>query len=54
MMFRISQGEGGGVKGKGDPTLSLAPVAEGLGELLGAGVVLSPEVAGFQSMRLAH
>jgi phosphoglycerate kinase len=40
-------------KGKVDDNYSLAPVARRLGELLGAEVPLSPEVAGFESLRLA-
>ena len=38
-------------KGKVDPRYSLAPVAARLGELLGIAVALSPEVAGFESLR---
>jgi phosphoglycerate kinase len=38
-------------KGKVDPKYSLAPVARRLGELLGIEVPLSPEVAGFESLR---
>ncbi len=38
-------------KGKRDPKYSLAPVARRLGELLGVTVDLSPEVAGFESIR---
>ena len=38
-------------KGKVDPKYSLAPVASRLGELLGTEVQLSPEVAGFESVR---
>jgi phosphoglycerate kinase len=40
-------------KGRRDPQYSLAPVAARLGELLGQTVELSPDVAGFESMRLA-
>jgi phosphoglycerate kinase len=38
-------------KGKVDPQYSLAPVAIRLRELLGVDVALSPEVAGFESLR---
>src|SRR6478672_13035674 len=38
-------------KGKVDPLCSLAPVALRLSELLGIGVPLSPQVAGFESLR---
>src|SRR5713226_5359349 len=38
-------------KGKVDPQYSLAPVALRLSELVGADVALSPEVAGFESLR---
>jgi phosphoglycerate kinase len=41
-------------KGSPDPRYSLAPVAARLGELLGRPVELSPEVAGFTSMRMAQ
>lgn len=41
-------------KGKADPKYSLAPVARRLSELLGTEVELSPEVAGFESMRRAQ
>ncbi len=41
-------------KGKVDPKYSLAPVARRLGELLGTEVGLSPEVAGFESIRRAE
>src|SRR3989442_15735561 len=41
-------------KGTPDPKYSLAPVARRLGELLGTTVELSPEVAGFESMRRAE
>ncbi len=41
-------------KGKRDPKYSLAPVAQRLGELLGREVQLSPEVTGFESVRLAE
>ena len=41
-------------KGKVDPKYSLAPVAKRLGELLGQTVELSPEVAGFASLRLSQ
>jgi phosphoglycerate kinase len=38
-------------KGTRDPRYSLAPVAQRLGELLGRRVDLSPDVAGFESIR---
>jgi phosphoglycerate kinase len=41
-------------KGKVDPQCSLAPVAMRLSELLGIGVPLSPQVAGFESLRRAQ
>jgi phosphoglycerate kinase len=41
-------------KGEVDPQYSLAPVARRLGELLDTNVELSPEVAGFKSMRRAQ
>src|SRR5438552_3320828 len=41
-------------KGKVDPQCSLAPVAMRLSELLGIGVPLSPEVAGFESLGRAQ
>ncbi len=41
-------------KGKVDPKYSLAPVAKRLGELLGIEVPLSPEVAGFASLRMSE
>lgn len=41
-------------KGTPDPKYSLAPVARRLGELLGTTVALSPEVAGFESIRRAQ
>jgi phosphoglycerate kinase len=41
-------------KGKADPQFSLAPIARRLGELLGIDVGLSPEVAGFESLRRAQ
>ena len=41
-------------KGKVDPLCSLAPVALRLSELLGIGVPLSPQVAGFESLRRAE
>ncbi|MDP9336119.1 MAG: phosphoglycerate kinase, partial [Actinomycetota bacterium] len=41
-------------KGKFDPQCSLAPVAARLSELLGIVVALSPEVAGFESLRRAQ
>jgi phosphoglycerate kinase len=41
-------------KGKVDPKYSLAPVAKRLGEVLGAQVPLSPEVAGFRSLEQAQ
>ena len=41
-------------KGKVDPQYSLAPVARRLSELLGTEVGLSPEVAGFESLRRAE
>jgi phosphoglycerate kinase len=37
-----------------EPRLSLAPIARRLGELLGVEVPLSPEVAGFESLRMAQ
>jgi len=40
-------------KGTADPKYSLAPVARRLAELLGTTVELSPEVAGFESIRRA-
>ncbi len=40
-------------KGRPDPKYSLAPVARRLGELLDTPVELSPEVAGFESIRIA-
>jgi phosphoglycerate kinase len=40
--------------GKFDPKYSLAPVAAHLSDLLGIGVGLSPEVAGFESVRRAQ
>ncbi len=40
-------------KGTPDPRFSLAPVARRLGELLGTTVELSPQVAGFESIRRA-
>ena len=40
--------------GKFDPKYSLAPVAARLSDLLGIGVGLSPEVAGFESVRRAQ
>lgn len=41
-------------KGTTDPKYSLAPVARRLGDLLGTTVELSPEVAGFESIRRAQ
>src|SRR3954464_5050706 len=41
-------------KGKVDPQYSLAPIAARLSELLGIDVGLSPEVAGFESLRRAE
>ena len=41
-------------KGSRDPKYSLAPVARRLGELLDTTVELSPEVAGFESIRRAE
>jgi phosphoglycerate kinase len=41
-------------KGTPDPKYSLAPIARRLGELLGCDVQLSPEVAGFESVRRAQ
>jgi phosphoglycerate kinase len=41
-------------KGKVDPKYSLAPVARRLGELLGCTVELSPEVVGFESIRISQ
>ena len=41
-------------KGKVDPQYSLAPVAQRLGELLGATVELSPQVAGFESLGMSQ
>ena len=41
-------------KGKVDPQCSLAPVAMRLSELLGIGVPLSPQVAGFESLGRAQ
>jgi phosphoglycerate kinase len=41
-------------KGKVDPQCSLAPVATRLSELLGIEVPLSPQVAGFESLRRAE
>ena len=41
-------------KGKVDPQYSLAPIARRLSELLGIDVGLSPEVAGFESLRRAE
>src|SRR5437588_6290565 len=41
-------------KGKVDPEYSLAPIARRLSELLGVDVGLSPEVAGFESLRRAE
>jgi phosphoglycerate kinase len=41
-------------KGVVDPKYSLAPVARRLSELLGAEVELSPQVAGFESLRRAQ
>lgn len=41
-------------KGRPDPRYSLAPVARRLSELLGREVDLSPEVAGFESVRRAQ
>jgi phosphoglycerate kinase len=41
-------------KGKVDPQYSLAPVARRLSELVGTEVALSPDVAGFESLRRAE
>src|SRR5438045_1518223 len=41
-------------KGKPDPKYSVAPVARRLGDLLDTKVELSPEVAGFESLRLSQ
>jgi phosphoglycerate kinase len=41
-------------KGAPKPEFSLAPVARRLGELLGATVELSPQVVGFESIRMAE
>ena len=41
-------------KGTRDPKYSLAPIAQRLGELLGADVALSPGVADFASLRMAQ
>jgi phosphoglycerate kinase len=41
-------------KGKPDPRYSLAPVARRLGELLDTKIELSPEVVGFESLRLSE
>jgi phosphoglycerate kinase len=41
-------------KGKPDPKYSLAPVARRLGELLDTKIELSPDVVGFESLRLSE
>jgi phosphoglycerate kinase len=41
-------------KGQPDPQYSLAPVAKRLGECLGCEVPLSPQVVGFESIRLSE
>jgi phosphoglycerate kinase len=41
-------------KGEPDPRFSLAPVAKRLGELLDCDVPLSPQVAGFESIRMSQ